>query len=434
MPLLSGRTARVLFIVIWVFLVAYQGLYLLSLGNGLDYPSNPHAEADVLRASEGYLKQGMDAHHLLPRILYGHRFPHDGGVKLLLDSQDRVFEKNRLDFPPEMGDRNQWIYTHYPPGADLLIGGLAKVIGLDPIWRLRLFPVAFGLLSLAILFRTITRICGIERGALFAVAVATLPMISAWMPTISLEGCTMGLALIQASVVIRALWEKPKVGWAPLLGLFLIGFVQGALTYDYLFVVTFLALPWWLLRRAEGANVSARSLFWMVALPGAGFVLAHVVHVLIIADELHGLRPALAELQRIGAERGGLESKFGWFKYAAKAIYYYIRSLFKPTLTGYAPWFMLALVVSGLVALFADVELKLRSRRGRGDWRLALRWPGAGSVLPALAAMVGVCGLWLFIMPQHTAGNFFLTVMHFVCCYVFMAFIIVRSLCVRAAA
>jgi len=249
--MISTRVARLVFVLVWVFLAGIQVPYMVSLDNGLDYRSNPHAEADVLRAAEGYVIEGMDVHHLLSRVLHGQRFPRDGGVKLLLDDQGRVLEKNRQGFPPEMAERSLWVYTHYPPGAYLVIGTFARFTGLDPIWRFRLFPIVFGLISLAILFRTVSRLWGIERGALVALALAVLPMISLWLPTISLEGCNLGLALIQASVVMRALWQKPGPGAASLAGLFLLGFVQGALTYDYFFVVSLLALPWWLLRRAD---------------------------------------------------------------------------------------------------------------------------------------------------------------------------------------
>jgi hypothetical protein len=78
--------ARNVFVALWTVLVGFQGLYLCHLSDNLGYLSDPHAEADTMRAAEAYLADGLSAHQGLARILYGRRFPHDGTVKDHVDA------------------------------------------------------------------------------------------------------------------------------------------------------------------------------------------------------------------------------------------------------------------------------------------------------------------------------------------------------------
>jgi hypothetical protein len=422
---------RKIYTAVWLALLVFQGAYLCFLGEKLNYLGNSHAEADTLRAAEAYVAKGLGAHHGLPRMLYGNRFPQDGTVKDHLDSQGQVVEKFRHGFPLEMADRNQWVTTHCPPGADLINGLQARTFGLEPIWRLRLFPILVGLTGLAFFFQTVARVWGIERGALIALAVAALPMVSLWLPTLHYEGYAFALILLQTSVLLRALWGLSRPGLWLAVALFLLGMAQGWLSWDHFFVVSLLAVPWWLLRRAEGINPPLKWLFWMTALPAAGFALAHLLHLCLIAADLHSWRAAIGELHQTAAERGGIGGGKSWFGYMASAIYLYIRWCFKPTNLMFGPFFAMLLILAAPCAVFSALKASVTPRNSSRRWQVALAWPGTRSALPPLIGALLVCSLWLVAMPQHVFGHSPLTDRHLTTLYLCMAVVVARSLQVR---
>jgi hypothetical protein len=419
--------------VIWVLLVGFEAGYLWHLGGSLNYLGNPHAEADTLRAAEAYEADGLGAHHGLPRMLYGERFPRDGTVKDHLDGQGRVVEQFRQGFPPEMADRNQWVTTHCPPGADLLNGAMARSFGLDPIWRLRVLPIVVGLAALAFFFRTVAHVWGMERGVLIALSIVVLPMVSLWLPTLHYEGYAFALILVQTSLLLKRLWgAAPYGGWFAG-ALVLVGFVQGWLSWDHFFVVSLLALPWWILRRAEGKNPPLRWLFWMTVAPAAGFTLAHALHFCMVAADLHSWQAAVGELHRTGAERGGMSGGRSRLGYTTEAIYIYIRWCFRQNSNFmFGPFFALMLILATPVAVFAETKLALKAIKGGRSWQITLAWPGSRSALPALVAALLVSSLWLFVMPQHAVGNSVLTIRHLATFYLCMTVVVARSLGVQS--
>jgi hypothetical protein len=424
---------------LWVLLLAFQAGYLWYLDDRLSYASDPHAEADTLRAAEGYVADGLAAHHGLARILYGTRFPGEGTVKDHVDAQGQVPAKYHRGFPDEMADRNQWANTHYPPGADLINGVQARLFGVDPIWRLRLLPVVVGFLGLAFFFRTVSLLWGAERGVLIALAVAVLPSVSLWLPTLHHESYAFALVLIQTSLLLRGLWGMGRPGaWLAAL-LFLIGFVQGWLSWDHFFLVSLLAVPWWLLRRAEGENPPLRWLLWMMAAPAAGYALAHILHFWEVAAELHGWQAALGELGRTGVERAGLSgagatdlAKTSRLGYTAKAIYLYARYSLKPNGNlMFGPFFDIMLMLALPVALFSRANLTLTPGKGKRGLQVILAWPGSRSPLPALVAALLVSAAWLIALPQHVVGNSHYTVRHMTMFYICMTVVVARSLQIR---
>ena len=426
---ISRRAATGLFTAIWALLLVFQAGFLYFLGDNLDMFADHHVEADTLRASEAYVADGLFSHHGLARILYGSRFPHEGTIKDHLDPEGKVAARFRQGFPPGFEDRNQWPLTHYPPGPDLLNGLQAKLLGPGPIWRLRLLPAAIGLLSLAYLFQTLAAVWGIERASIIALMLAILPMISLWLPTLHYEGYALALVLVQTGLMLRHLWrDRPGL---PLCAVWLsiIGFLQGWLSWDHFFLVSLLAVPWWLLRRAEGASPSLANLFWMTAAPSLGYALAHILHFWEVAAEIGGWRAAWVELFRTGLERAGVAGGGGgWFAQTRESLHLYFSWCFNPRRLTFGPFFGILSLFSMAVAAFSVSRLRLLPRLGNRRLELELKWPGTGNPATALAAALALGLMWLFAMPSFTAGNSHLAVRHLLTFYLCMAVVVVRSL------
>lgn len=437
-PLFKERTARGLLAGVFVLLVLIQLLYLRWIGNGPGKYSDGFSEAHVVRAAEAYLRDGLWSHHSLPRSLYKYRdhFP-GGGMEIdHVRADGTVTPEYRQGFPASMTDPDEWVYTHYPQGPELLCALLAKVIGLDRMWALRLLPLCLGLLAAAVFFKTLGRVFGADRAVLIAAVCVLLPMFNTYMPGLHYEGYSFALLLLQLSLLLRALWEAagPRTWHWPVL--FLFGFLQGWLSFDQFFVVCLLPWPLWLLRRAAGARPSGR---WLVLTVGwllAGFVLAHALHFLQVAAELGGLPAALDEFRRTAGERAGKtgavvmpkllvnylhleKNQFGFFGSLGLGGYYYLREILLLRGPQFGPFMFLALVAMAPIVLF-------RANR----W---LHWPGPKSVLPALVAALLVSLLWWFVMPAHVVGNRHITVRHLFVLYFVLVLIIAKSLAFRRA-
>src|SRR5438874_9769733 len=120
-PIFAPRSARVLIAATFVTLALVQAFYLVSIDNGLGALCDGFSEANALRAGEAFARDGLTSFHGLPRQLFGRRFPHDGMVIACLQDSHTVKPEYRVGFPAYLTDRDNWVYSHYPPGPDYLL-------------------------------------------------------------------------------------------------------------------------------------------------------------------------------------------------------------------------------------------------------------------------------------------------------------------------
>lgn len=429
--LLRESTARRVFAGTLLLLGLIQLVYLVRVGNGLPSPAvgDPHSEADLVRSAAAYSTDGLASHHGLPRIMYGALFPRDGIIKVL-DTNGLVPLDLRKGFPDGLAERNNWVYTHYPPGPNLLGGVLGRVFGFDHLWLWRLLPMGLGFLALVIFFRTLARAFGTDRGALITAGCCLLPTVSLYMGGLHFQGYAVVLLLLQWSVWIECLWGAAgrRLWHGP--ALFLLGFLQGWLSFDLFFIVCWGGVPLWLLRRSEGHAPPARWLGWAVVLPLAGFVLAHGLHFLQVAGELGGVRAALMEFRSTAAERAGSGGSISHLGYLAEGARLYLREFLNIHSFMFGPFLLLALAATVPVVLFRTTRVLLFPRGKTGEVGFSLSWPGrAGAGLPLAAALL-LCLAWLAAMPQHVVGNSHITLRQFFYLYFCLVLVIVRSLVV----
>jgi hypothetical protein len=443
-PLLGKARARWLLLGAFLFLVVVQGAHLVWIGNQLGKLCDTHGDADALRSGEAYWKDGLTSYHGLPRILYGSRFPANGTVVGCLDTNGLVKPEYRIGLPDRLAERDTWVYTHYPPGPNLLCGVSARLFGFDPIWKLRLLPVSLSLTAMAVFFWMLARAFGTDRGALIAIACAVLPMVSTHMPALHYEGYSFALLLLQLSLLIHLLWKTGQRSLWPLPVLFLFGFFQGWLSFDQFFVVTLLPWPLWLLRRAGGARLPVRWLLLAVGFLTAGFAVAHLLHFLQVAAELGGLRPALEEFRRTAVERAGQTSvvlprtlqgllgrNVSHLNYAGSLAlggYYYFREVAILRGLHFGPFMFLALVAAMPVAAFRATQVAVITLGKQRRLGCSLSWPGPKGILPVLGAALLVSLAWWLVMPAHVVGNYHVTVRHLFVLYFFLVVTVVESI------
>ncbi len=436
------RTARALLMGCFVFLVIVQGVYIGWLGNGLGPVSDGFDEANAIRSAEAFNKEGFTKHFGLARPNYGNRFPGAGGMAMRAVNgklMPRGYEGTPADYA-------EATYIHYPTGAEFFCGVLGAIFGLEHLWLLRLVPALMALAALVFFLKTLIRNYGIQVAAVVACGLVTLPAFQCYFPGLSFESYSFSLLLLELSLLINLFRGAPRPRTLVFAVLFLLGFLQGWLTFDQCFVVTFAAVPLWFMERAAERRPSFKTLFFVVFLSGAGFTAAHLLHFYQVALELGSFKLAAQEFTQTAAARSGDEGQMTlpdllkspklaflhlsdphptYSQSLIAASYSYFRSFVHPLALQFSPQLPLLILVLSWMLLKRGIDLPFAACR--------LAWPGRGSLVPALLAGVAVSSTWLFVMPAHTQGNHHFVVRHFLLFYLVALLILARSLSARPA-
>ena len=129
-------------IVLIILLLAGRGIYdSLRYSGQLSPIADPFSEANALRAGEGYAENGFFSNAGLPDLCYGDRFPGRGAWRV--EEFPLQFSMSSL--------KDDCIYTHYPPGPDLIAGLLTEICGVGNLGCFRLFPTTIAIFSLTCL-------------------------------------------------------------------------------------------------------------------------------------------------------------------------------------------------------------------------------------------------------------------------------------------
>jgi hypothetical protein len=189
------------------------------------------------------------------------------------------------------------------------------------------------------------------------------------------------------------------------------------------------------MRRAEGGAASWRDLLVGIVLPGAGFGLAHFLHLLQMAGELGGLSPAIAEITRTAAGRAAAADgkHFDYLRTLLQSTYLYIREFLRLYNQHFGPFLPLAILLAAAAAVFRQTSLTLWPYRQPGQLAFHLAWPGPKKLWPALLAAFIVCVLWPVAMPGANIGNFHVYPRNFFFLYFILVVGVVRSLSFRRA-
>ena len=109
------------------------------------------------------------------------------------------------------------------------------------------------------------------------------------------KGYALSLLLIQIILLMKVLGPSGtgRSSAATVAGLFLLGFWQGYLSFDHCFVVALAAVPIALVVTPNSRPIPIRSLLFLCAAPGLGFVL--MLHFAQSVAYLEGIRAALDE-------------------------------------------------------------------------------------------------------------------------------------------
>jgi hypothetical protein len=395
----------ILGIVVWIGKDRVQ--YAFQVGNDVSPIPCAYSESGSLRAGEGYATYGFLKNAGLPNTVFGNRFP-------------------ELGMKAEVPGESTFIYTHYPPLPDWIAGLLTLGLGLDRIPTFRLLPIGMGLASILFLAACLWVTLGPVRTVLALMLFTWPPIFTNVMHTLSYMQYAFALLLVQLGVlllVFAGLGPRRSVALAVLGGL---GFLQGWLSFDYVFLVPLCAIPCWLLLYGRGAAGAREPLLWYVLVPAAGFGCAHLLHFFEVAA-YHGSMSAalndflnIAKLRRHGAlpvhpvfanQKKDLVSVGKLYCWALSTPVYFNFSF---------PWFV---TLTGLALTVKDVRIWFPQ-----GIPFRLTWTGTrGNAVVLLTALV-ISGLWAGLMRQHAICHTHYIPRHFFLFYFCCVLVLLRSL------
>jgi hypothetical protein len=377
-----------------------QWLEVRTIGNGLSRVADPWTEADTLRAGEGYARLGFRANWALPDLCFGDQFAERGTEGLLRQQsgQYTTWQAGALAHRPEAGSigADRFVYTHYPPGPHWIAGILTSVLGPGRVAMFRIVPVMIGLIAFSYLAYELARYSGTLAAAAVLLILVALPMSTNMMHGLSYQGYALALLIVEVGLCLRLGYgTTPTRGSS--VALFLVGFFQGWLGFDYFFLVTFTPLAVWLAYRQ-------RSMPWRMpmlagAAAAAGFTFAHLLHFAQVALYLGDLQAAIRDFTEVARYRSAGETlDTGEPRPSPAAV-----------LWNY-------LTVRTASPLHMNVSLLVLLGVALGLWPILRRLQperASGAPLLAIPFALAVSSLWLLAMPQHAAQHWHFIPRHY---------------------
>lgn len=362
-----GRVALGLVVALLVYLFVQQLEIVRAIGQGLSKTADPFSESNAIRAAQHYAEYGFFRDAGLPHVTYGTRFPTQGWVVILPYS------------PLPNG-----VYTRYPPLPDLLCGLYEVVLGASHRQAWRMVPVLLTLASLGGAFALLRRVFAPLIASLFVVALGVAPAFRTHMHGLHFQGyahalLTLQLALLTSYILSRDTLDRRRLGVV-----FGLAMLQGFLSFEYLFVVTFAPLAIALLASAR-VDVTWRDAGKLALASFLGFVTAHVLHFAQVIAFYRGLGPALQDFRTRAQFRFTGPNQTGYAGQVVDALEVYVEELWSPDHWRHFGPHLPLLTAGALVALLVRKD------------RTALVRGFAG-----LVAGYGVCFLWIVAMPSHS--------------------------------
>ena len=260
---------------------------VIGMGNELSIVDG-FSEANALREVRNFQEQGLSFRYGLGNVYYPGVYPRDG------------FQRGSEDATASVTPEG--IYTHYPPGPEYLLYAATKILGDEPVSRLRLVPLLIGFGATLFFGLAIRRRFGAMVAWLMLGAFLLAPTTRDGFMGLHYQGYALALLMIEIGCALSA-----RASMAPFV---VLGFLQGWLSFDYVFLVTFTPLALELVLPTIDAGYRPR---WRLActrsvLAGASFAAALGLHFLQVWAYWGSLENALRDFAGAAARRSGADA------------------------------------------------------------------------------------------------------------------------------
>jgi len=306
---------------------------------------------------------------------------------------------------------------------------LEKIIGFQHLWAWRIVPVLFGLIATAYAFFGLRQVLGPLRSGVMTLLLSIVPMVVSHMHGLHFEGYAHAALLFELVLITRIFFSNDSPSKASLVGVFVLAFVQGLLSFEYAFVVVGAAIPLALLARANNHRVGASLTVLVVVLSGAGFTTAHILHFFQVADFYGSISMALQDysgraLYRIVGNDRTPYANYPYLMQVARNFLIYAALLWFSH-DHFGPLLPLASIAAGLQRTPSE-QVSVSD----GLLKKSLSLISDRKVLVALVTSYAISAVWLVIMPSHARIHLHITPQIFFLSY-FTAVLCICSMCLK---
>lgn len=388
-------------LLVFALLVVKELIYIGTFGNHTSPIADGYSEANTIRGGTFFVEEGLTKYFGLPDLCHSNQFADTGFMG---------------SGPDGCADR---IYTHYPPGPEYMAWLGLSVVGIGNYYALRLLPIGLSILVGFFFLKTFfTFVGGGVRGFIFGLMLILPPMYSNYMH--GLHHQQYAFIMLQAQMALCLLFmtqEKFKKWWV-VLAFIALGFWQGWMTFDYAFLATLFAIPFYLYLRSEH-KVSFLNFVTVGLSSGVPFTAAHVLHFYQVVAYYGSFDKAWADLfgtAKFRATNVTAGGALGNPKYDPKQIgLFTVARDFLYRVAGRGKY--LAINLMNFIWLMVGLRFmkKVTFRKG---W--SFEFDVRTSDLLAIFAAIIVSSLWSMTMKQHAhihgfiARHYYFT--YFFCC------------------
>ena len=239
--------------------VLEQGAIARSVGNGPSALADGGSDHDALVTGLNYYIDGFTRNYGLP---------------------DRAAPAGKVYLDP--ADRPTWsgVYCHYPPGGNWMTGLGFYIFGPRNVPSYRSIPIGLSAVCFLASYFFIRRVFGALLAAASMVALIYVPMTTSMMHALYGHGYATAILVLQTSYVFSCFRLQGFLRPRQLALVFLMGWFQGWLGFDYAFVASLYPLALGAL--CLSSPISKAGILATIA-AGSGFSAAHGAHFMQVA-------------------------------------------------------------------------------------------------------------------------------------------------------
>jgi hypothetical protein len=280
---------------------------IYQLDNNLSKQSDPFSEANAVRAAEYYVDNGITLNSGLPDQCYGYSFPLDGFKPYLSfpAARDQYIDNAPYQTLTSLIlNEHTCVYTHYPQGPDMLLAAMMYISGKHNTDIYRLLPLWLQFIGVFALAYTICRLLSVIHCLLIMGFCFAMPMFYSMSIGLHQQGYAFALLLIEISLLFLLLC-KALSNRDAMIGkgfLFILGFCQGWLSFDYAFLV--ILCPFAIVSITyHNSDDSIRTAIKYAIILASGFTLAHLFHFIEVTAYLSSIWDAVNDFYSAAEKR-----------------------------------------------------------------------------------------------------------------------------------
>lgn len=391
----------------WVLLLILVTLFVQMLSMGNEFGYDAFSEATSYQAALNFQRDGFFKHYGLANW---------GGKQAEI-----VLER----FPENKAITGDSVYIGNPPGPDIVLWGLMNLFGQEKLMLYRLCPLTVAMLALWMLYIALAKSLGLSeaKSALVVLLVGLCNPFRVWTTSLHYQGYGMSLLLLQVALSLMLIGQRPSRNWLYIF-FFLVGFVQGANRYDYVFLVALSPLVIGLMAGSDKPLISKAHLIGS-GLSLLGFAAADTLYLFAVAMHSGGFETLLAKFRErtIGvASRAPINP-------SDMSLVNLIQEYLKIS-TFFRLGFLFNVVAASLIWAGANLtserlQIRIRAFLGHPP-REVLFSMNRNRAYALILANVAGWG-WVFLFRQHAFFHSWLLYTHFFLTYIALVFLMVKQ-------